>query len=85
MSNAIQFLEDLRRNPVITDRSTRAYAEKVEWLELDPALRRALLDCDLESLRDLLGGREKMLCMVATPDEGDSQGDFEESFRDTVH
>lgn len=85
MSNAIQFLENLGRNPELVGGSGKTYAVAVATSELDAVQRQALLDCDVEGLRDLLGGREKMRCVVCTPDEADFQDDVEESRRDLAH
>lgn len=64
MSNVIQFLEMLGRNPAPTD-----YATAVAALDVDEAQRRALLDGDHATLAELLGGRSKMYCLVVPAEE----------------
>lgn len=75
MSNVIQFLEAMGRNPAVHGASAADYAATVALLEIDGAQRRALLDRNAVALSGLLEGRTKMFCMIATPDErapGDS-------------
>ncbi len=77
MSNAIQYLENLGRNPG-AQRKVAAVPPEIE-----SAQQQALMSGDVEGLRDLLGGRERMVCAVATPDEAEFQE--EESRRDPAH
>lgn len=67
MSNVIRFLETLGSNPARL--STAEYAAAVAALEVDDTERQALMDRDQAALNDLLGGREKMLCLVWPSDE----------------
>jgi hypothetical protein len=73
MSNAIQFLEAVGCHPALIQRSAEAYAEEVAALELDEAQRQALLKKDHATLNNLLNGRTRMLCAVATPDDESEQ------------
>jgi len=67
MSQVIRFLESLGGNRVI--HSASDYAATVAALDTTDAYREALLDRDHVGLNDLLGGREKLLCVVFAPDE----------------
>lgn len=64
MSNVIQFLEALGSNPSMTRLSAGDYAATVAALDADEAQRQALIARDHAALNDLLGGREKMACMI---------------------
>ncbi len=66
MSNVIQFLEAMGRKPAL---SPADYAASVAALEVDDAQRQALLERDHAGLNELLDGRVKMFCVIATPDE----------------
>lgn len=68
MSNVIQFLETLGSNPAKARFSTTQYAAAVASLDLGDQQRRAMLDRDHAALNELLGGREKLYCLVATAD-----------------
>lgn len=69
MSQAIQFLEALGSNPALVRLSAAEYAATVAALDVDQVQRQALLDRDHEALNGLLGGREKMLCLILNPGE----------------
>ncbi len=69
MSNALRFLEDMGSNPAIGRMSPSAYAAAVAKLDIDAALRQALVARDHDSLNDLLGGRGKMMCMIWQPEQ----------------
>ena len=66
MSNVIQFLEAMGRNPAL---SAAEYAATVAALDANDEQRQALLDRDHAALNQLLDGRAKMICMITTPDE----------------
>jgi hypothetical protein len=78
MSNVIQFLESLGSNPAKAHFATAAYAAAVASLDVGDAQRQALLDRDHSALNDLLGGREKMMCMVWLPAEDESMADTDD-------
>jgi hypothetical protein len=78
MSNVIQFLESLGRNPA-NDLSSADYAAAVAVLEIDDSQRQALLDRDHVALNDLLGGRAKVYCLVAPAENEPQQDDQQES------
>ena len=65
MSNVIQFLETLGREPL----QTAEYGAAVAALDIGKEERQALVACNGIELNDLLGGRSKMYLMVATPEE----------------
>lgn len=67
MSNVVQFMERLGRDPRCL--SIADYAASVAALDIDEEQRRALLDRDHDALSGLLGGREKMMCVVWPADE----------------
>lgn len=87
MSNVIQFLETLGSNPAVARLSAAQYAVTVEALDVDGVQRQALLDRDHAALNDLLGGREKMVCMIWPADEpgksDDDQPGDEQPVEDT--
>jgi hypothetical protein len=64
MSNVIRFLETLGAQPAM---SNAEYAAAVAHLDAAPEPKRALLGRNPVELSDLLGGRARMICMVATP------------------
>lgn len=68
MSNVVQFLETLARNP--KPLSPEDFAAAIADTSLDPATKGALLQRDASVLNELLGGRPKMICMIA-PAEND--------------
>ena len=67
MSNVVQFMERLGSGP--RNLSVADYAASVAALDIDDEQRRALLDRDHDALSGLLGGREKMMCVVWPADE----------------
>lgn len=90
MSNVIQFLETMGRNPSMTRVSTVDYAASVALLEIHNEQRHALLHRDQDVLSGLLGGRSKMLCSVFPADDDqkddqkhDNEREPEEPNRDT--
>jgi hypothetical protein len=66
VSNVIRFLEAVGSKPL----SAAEYVAGVSLLDIDPARRQALMDRDQAGLKDLLGGRNSMQCMIMVPDEG---------------
>ena len=78
MSNVIQFLESLGRNPAAA-LPHADYAAAVAALEIDDAQRQALLDRDHAALNGLLGGRAKVYCLVAPAENEPQQDDQRES------
>lgn len=64
MSNVIEFLDRIGRNPMP---SAEAYAASVAVLDVDAPEREALLAHDAAGLNDLLGGRPMMWCAVFEP------------------
>lgn len=89
MSNAIQFLETFGTQPVPFPGDASGYREAIRALEIAPEQREALAAREVDRLGDLLGGRARMWCFVATPDndeegiapeqeDGDNDGDSDE-------
>ena len=68
MSNVVQFLEAMARNP--KPLSPDDFASAIAGTQLDQATKEALLQRDAIVLNELLGGRPKMICMIA-PAEND--------------
>lgn len=66
MSNIVRFLESLGSQPGL---SASDYAAAVALLDAEEAQREALVAADIDALSEMLGGRSKMICMIATPDE----------------
>lgn len=75
MSNVVQFLEALARNPM--PMTADEYATVVARVEMDSVAQKALLTRDADALNKALGGRIKMMCMVV-PAENDEPQDDEE-------
>jgi hypothetical protein len=69
MSNAIQFLETLGREPVCRSILSTDHEASIAALSLDQAQRDALLDRDHGKLSQLLGGRAKMMLQIWAPDQ----------------
>lgn len=82
MSNAIQFLEALGRSPATSCLDMTDYAEALASAEFDDAQRHALIRRDAEALSKLLDGRPWTLCLVATPDGGETQDEPDKSDED---
>ncbi len=67
MSNVIQFLEKMGGSyPMYR---AEDYEELVNALEVDDSERQALLRRDRDSLSELLGGRELMVCALYPAEE----------------
>ncbi len=79
MSNAIQFLEALGASPASANRDAEAYARALSVVDVDEAQRHALIGRDADALGRLLDGRERMLCMVSTPDGGETPDEPDKS------
>ncbi|PKM09613.1 MAG: hypothetical protein CVV17_00310 [Gammaproteobacteria bacterium HGW-Gammaproteobacteria-7] len=81
----MQFLEALGRDASLSRMSPAEFAAAVDGLDADASVRQALQDRDAARLGDVMGGREKMWCILVTPDEApeqeqqdDGDGDGEE-------
>ena len=75
MSNVVQFLEALARNP--KPMSAEDFATAVANAELEPAARQAILSRDADGLNRVLGGRLNVMCLVV-PAENDEPQEGEE-------
>lgn len=73
MSNVVQFLEALARNP--KPLSAEDVAAAVLGAGLDPDVQQAMLDRDANSLNRVLGGRATMLCFIAPAENDEPQKD----------
>jgi hypothetical protein len=73
MSNVVQFLETLARNP--KPLSPEEFAAAVVNAELDTASQQALLAKDANALNRVLGGRPTMMCLVAPAENDEPQDD----------
>ena len=65
MSNAIRFLDAVGSRPL----SFTQYADALALLDIDDEQRSALLNRDSAKLKELLGGRSKVMMMVWAPQE----------------
>lgn len=63
--NVIRFLETAGSNPLVA----MDYAAAVGTLDVDAALRAALLEGDQSALSNMLGGRSSMCCLVVAADD----------------
>lgn len=82
MSNVVQFLEGLARNPKAL--SSEEFTAVIASADLDPVVRKALLERDVALLCRELDARGAMCCMVfpadnEEPKEGDEQRDDNET------
>ena len=76
MSNVVQFLEALARSPkAMTEED---FVTSVVNAELDPGSKQALLERNTDSLNELLGGRAKMICMIAPAENDEPQREEEQ-------
>lgn len=75
MSNMVQFLETLGSNPALTKLSASEFEAIVATLDVADAQRQALLTRDDAALNDMLGGRERMLCVIWPADEPGREND----------
>lgn len=69
MSQIIGFLEEMGRNPACARIPDADYMAAVASLQAAPTERRALLARDHGALSDLLGGRQRMMCLVWQPSD----------------
>ncbi len=69
MSNALRFLEAMGGNPATCRMTPSDYAAAVASTDLDAASQQALLARDHEALNRILGGREKMMCLIWQPEQ----------------
>ena len=73
MSNVVQFLEAMARNP--KSLSPEEFAAAVVNAELETASQQALLAKDANALNRVLGGRPMMMCLVAPAENDEPQDD----------
>ena len=64
MSNAIEILEHLGRNPA----GSRADVDNQRRRDMGSPGSRAALDRDVDALRKSFQGQQTMRCLIATPD-----------------
>lgn len=65
MSNVVQFLEALARNPIL---SVEDFTTAVSNADLTPSARQALFNKDIQALVTELGGRSRMMCFIYPAD-----------------
>lgn len=75
MSNVVQFLETLARNPASL--SHEDFVVAVANAGLEPAAQQALLNRDADRLNKAVGGRLNVMCLVV-PAENDEPQESEE-------
>ena len=75
MSNVIRFLESLGNASALPGQAAAEYASAVALLDIDEQQRQALLDRNQVELNALLGGRQKVLCSVFSPDQEPTRED----------
>jgi hypothetical protein len=81
MSNVVQFLEALARNP--KPLSAEEFAAVVVGAELEPAAERAVLARDANAINQLLGGRISMMCLIAPAENDEPQEEEREGEDET--
>jgi hypothetical protein len=81
MSNVVQFLEALARNP--KPLSAEDFAVAIADAGLEPAARQALLARDADVLNQLLGGRISMMCLIAPAENDEPQEEEREGEEET--
>lgn len=77
MSNVVQFLEMLARNP--QSLSAQDFAIAVAKAELEPAAKQAVLARDADAINQLLGGRISMMCLIAPAENDEPREEEQES------
>jgi len=73
MSNVVQFLEALSRNSKLF--SYEEFVAAVMRANLDPEIRKALLERDVNALSRELGGRRAMFCAIFPADNEEPKED----------
>lgn len=69
MSHAIQFLEQLGRNPASKQPWGDALSAAVEGIDVSDEQRAAFRACDLPALAASIGAPRTLFCMLTTPDQ----------------
>jgi hypothetical protein len=73
MLTALRYLESLAQDPALARLTDAERQALVDQLDVAPELRQALQQGDAQALGRLLGGRERMMCLIIAPgDEPDS-------------
>ena len=84
MSASIRFLEKMGSDPTLDTLCPKGLAALLQSQALDPAQSRALQDRDYDALREMLGGRKTMYCMIwrqpepAAPGQEDQDDDHQD-------
>jgi len=73
MSDVIRFLEAQGASPGFNPASRQAYVDAVDTLAIDEPQRQALHARDADALNALLGGRDRMCCIVMRYQTGESR------------
>lgn len=81
MSNVIRFLESLGQRPAM---SAMEYAAAVRAADVSEAQAEALLAREGQLLGDLVGGRSRVFCAIAMPEDDEAEQTPADSERVTV-
>lgn|SRR5690554_139128 len=82
MSNVIQVLERLGRDPTAHFYTTRQIDARLAHEGIEPAVRQALIEGDQHTLEALLGAKRHVCCLVRSPSEDDDFG-FDDGLEST--
>lgn len=74
MSNVIQFLESMGKDPAASNMSSEEFTAAVKALDVDDVAKYALLNRDHAALNMLLGGRTKMMMMLVPAEDDEGEG-----------
>ncbi len=69
MSQIIQFLENMGKNPSIARLDPDAFAASVDALSIDSASRSALLSKDSKAIGRMLGAKDRLQCILFKPEQ----------------
>ena len=75
MSKVIDFLQALGDGSATT--ADAGFVAAVDALEVDDAMRQALLNRDQDAINLILGGRQNVFCLLVPAEEDDKQQDDE--------
>jgi hypothetical protein len=78
MTDPIDFLEQLGRNPRLRHAPTAELRRALAATDIDPELRSALLADDALRLGELLGAQPNICCLIEKPDEEEDEEEEEE-------
>lgn len=73
MTNVIDFLENLGQDARLRYATSEELEQALSGMQIDPAVRAALLGEDQRQLEALLGAATNVCCMVHAPDDDDDE------------